>query len=122
MNMPNPNLDCPSCDYSLTSLTQTSCPECGQAFAIVSTQELMRRRRWLKPFVLGACSLPAFYLTFYLFLRVTGVFPADYSQGHWGVALDSNSEVVNALYLPLSYFEEELQFHFSWFHDEPFSC
>ncbi|MEM6258659.1 MAG: hypothetical protein AAGI37_10145 [Planctomycetota bacterium] len=122
MDKPNPSLDCPTCGYSLTGLTQPSCPECGQTVAIITTQELKRSRRWLKPFIGGALSLPALYLAFYVFLRVSGIYPSDYSQGNWGVTLDSNSEVVDALYSPLTYFEAEVQFHFSWFHDDPLSC
>lgn len=122
MDQPNPDLDCPSCGYSLTALTQSSCRECGQAFAIVPAEELKRRRRWIKPFALGACSVPALYLAFYLFLRVSGVYESYYSQGGWEVTLDSNSEIVDTIYLPLVCFESEMQFHFSWFHDEPLGC
>lgn len=118
----NPPIECPSCGYCLAALTRASCPECGQAFAIITPEELKRKRRWLKPFLLGAFSVPVLYLSFYLFLRVTGVYESYYSQGSWEVSLDSNSQVVDAFYLPMIYFESEIQFHLAWFHDEPTGC
>jgi predicted RNA-binding Zn-ribbon protein involved in translation (DUF1610 family) len=118
----NPILSCPACGYSLQALTHASCPECGQVFAIISQKELERQRRWLAPYVIGLSTIPILYLLLYLSLRVTGVYASTYNLGNWEVKVDSNSEVVDTLYLPLSYLESEMQFHFSWFHDDPLSC
>ena len=122
MDKPSPSLDCPSCGYSLTGITRPTCPECGQAIAIISEQELKRKRRWVRPYFLGICSATVLYLLFYLFLRVPGVYPPSYSQGSWEVKLDSNSATVDAIFLPLAVIETAFQFHFSWFYAEPFSC
>ena len=67
-------------------------------------------------------TLPALYLIFYVFLRLSGVYESYYSQGSWEVDGSSNSYVVDVIYFPLFILETDLQFHFSWFHDEPVGC